>query len=139
MHPAAAYLAPDRLRTLIEDPDHRHTHGVDLPTNAVGAILSADLSGFTSLTERLVMILGLRRGADVLAQGLNRVYDRMIAAVTAYGGSVVSFSGDAIRCWFPADDFRRNTLDARRKSQSFEKLCRLGALSKERAGHCGKV
>jgi class 3 adenylate cyclase/tetratricopeptide (TPR) repeat protein len=99
MHPSFAYLAPDRLQAL--------RRGEELPTAAHGSILSVDISGFTPLTERLALALGVRRGAEALAGLLNRVYDSLISIVESAGGNVVSFSGDAIRCWFPGDDGRR--------------------------------
>lgn len=52
------------------------------------------------MTELLVRALGPQRGADELPQQLNRIYDALIAEVDRFGGSVISFSGDAITCWF---------------------------------------
>ncbi|MCP4635846.1 MAG: hypothetical protein GY848_05170, partial [Methyloversatilis sp.] len=43
--------------------------------------------------------LGPQRGAEELPRHLNRVYDAVIAEVHRYGGSVLSFSGDAVTCW----------------------------------------
>jgi len=76
--------------------------GEDLPDRMQGVALFADISGFTPLTEALVGALGLRRGADELTRQLNLVYEALIAEVHRYGGSVVSFSGDGITCWFQA-------------------------------------
>jgi len=83
--------------------------GKDLPDRAHGAALFADISGFTPLTEALVRELGSRRGADELTRQLNLVYDALIAEVHRYGGSVITFSGDAITCWFDGDDGLRAT------------------------------
>ncbi len=47
--------------------------------------------------------LGPQRGADALPVHLNRIYDALIAEVDAQRGSVLSFSGDAITCWFDDD------------------------------------
>ncbi len=74
--------------------------GVDLPDHTTGAALFADISGFTLLTDRIVRALGPQRGAEELPRWLNRIYDGLIADVTRYRGSVISFSGDAITCWF---------------------------------------
>jgi predicted ATPase/class 3 adenylate cyclase len=74
--------------------------GVDLPDHTTGAALFADISGFTKLTDALVQTLGPQRGAEELPRWLNRIYDGLIADVTRYRGSVISFSGDAITCWF---------------------------------------
>ncbi|MGA9396742.1 MAG: tetratricopeptide repeat protein [Anaerolineaceae bacterium] len=75
-------------------------HGIELPGQAHGAALFADISGFTPLTEALTRALGLRRGAEELPIYLDKVYDGLIAEVHRYGGSVVGFAGDAITCWF---------------------------------------
>jgi predicted ATPase/class 3 adenylate cyclase len=76
------------------------SRGVVLPERAIGAALFADIAGFTQLTEGLVGALGARRGVEALTGHLNQVYDALVAEVQRYGGSVVSFSGDAITCWF---------------------------------------
>jgi predicted ATPase/class 3 adenylate cyclase len=94
-----AYLPQDRRQALAA--------GSELPCQTQGAALCADLSGFTPLTEALARKLGKRRGAEELTLHLNRFYEALIAPVEAYGGSVVGFSGDAITCWFDADDGRR--------------------------------
>jgi predicted ATPase/class 3 adenylate cyclase len=62
--------------------------------------LFADISGFTSLTEQLTRNLGVRRGIEELTQRINTVYDSLTGSVEQYSGSVVSFAGDAITCWF---------------------------------------
>jgi predicted ATPase/class 3 adenylate cyclase len=82
--------------------DWRHTldQSTSLPEETSGAALFADVSGFTPLTEALTHSLGLRQGADQLSRHLNQVYDALIAQVDLFGGSVVSFAGDAITCWF---------------------------------------
>jgi class 3 adenylate cyclase/tetratricopeptide (TPR) repeat protein len=92
MEHLAAYVPIDRYRALAR----RET----LPTRAQGAVLYADISGFTPLTEALVRELGPRRGADLLTHHLNQVYEALIAEIHRYDGSVIGFSGDAITCWF---------------------------------------
>ncbi len=94
-----AYLPPDRRQAIAA--------GSELPRQTEGTALWADLSGFTPLTESLARKLGARHGAEELGLHLNRFYDALIAPVDDYGGSVVGFSGDAITCWFEADDGRR--------------------------------
>lgn len=90
---ALSYLPQDRRRAL--------TRQQSLPLRAYGTVLFADVSGFTPLTEALAQTLGPRRGAEELIVHLNRVYATLITEVERYGGSVVSFAGDAIICWFP--------------------------------------
>ena len=87
-----AYIPTDRRFALM--------HGVDMPDHTSGAALFADISGFTPLTEALVGALGARRGAEELTLWLNKIYDALINEVEGYRGSVMSFSGDAVTCWF---------------------------------------
>ena len=94
----AAYVPLDRRLALASS--------VDLPERATGSALFADISGFTALTARLTQALGLRRGAEELPGHLDRVYQTLISQVHGYGGSVISFSGDAITCWLEGDDGR---------------------------------
>ncbi len=95
LHP---YIPQDRLRAL--------SRGESLPDRTTGAALFADISGFTPLTEKLTQELGQRRGIEELTRQINAVYDALIGAIEARGGSVISFAGDAITCWF--DEAIRN-------------------------------
>ncbi len=88
----AGYIPLDRYSALLEQRE--------LPVLAVGAVLFADISGFTTLTEAYARLLGPRRGSEELTRQLNLIYDALVAEVSRYGGSVVGFSGDAITCWF---------------------------------------
>lgn len=94
-----AYVPGDRLQALAE--------GAELPGRTEGSALFADISGFTTLTGRLARELGLRRGAEELARHLDSVWHELIGPVLGLAGSVISFSGDAITCWFDLDDGRR--------------------------------
>lgn len=88
----ARFIPSDRLHALAT--------GVSLPSIAQGSAMFADISGFTSVTERLRAKSGARRGAEELVAHLNRVYDALVAEVERYGGSIIGFAGDAITCWF---------------------------------------
>jgi class 3 adenylate cyclase/predicted ATPase len=90
-----AYIPQDRVRALAS--------GVALPKRAHGAILFADISGFTPLTEAFSQALGSRRGAEMTTYHVDSVYNALIAIVEQYGGSVISFAGDAIICWFAGE------------------------------------
>ena len=91
--------------------DRRHAlaRGEDLPQQASGAALFADISGFTPLTAALSGELGRRRGAEEITRLINQVFTALIAEVHSYGGSVIGFSGDAITCWFDGDAAARAT------------------------------
>ena len=96
-----SYIPMDRRQALYR--------GEKLPDPAHGAALFADISGFTPLTERLVHDLGPQRGAEEVTKHLNRVYDGLVDELQRYGGSVISFSGDAITCWLDGDNGFRAT------------------------------
>ncbi len=91
-----AYLPQDRLRAVLR--------GQTLPDRTVGAALFADISGFTHLTEVLLDASGARPGSEALSQQLGAVCTALIEAVERCGGTVVSFAGDAIICWFDDAD-----------------------------------
>lgn len=90
------YLPMDRRVALVSRQE--------LPERGRGAVLFADISGFTPLTEALARELGPRQGAEELTRQLNRVYGALIGEVHQGRGSVIGFSGDAITCWFDGDD-----------------------------------
>jgi adenylate cyclase len=90
--PLAVYLAHDRRLAL--------ARGAGLPDRARGTALFADVSGFTLLADELATSLGARRGVDELSRRINGLYAALIELVERYDGSVVSFAGDAITCWF---------------------------------------
>ncbi len=103
-------LSPDVLSVYIPtDRRHALAQGKALPDRMHGAALFADISGFTPLAESLARVLGPHRGAEELTRHLNLVYDALIAVVDRFGGSVVTFAGDAITCWFDGDTGLRAT------------------------------
>ncbi len=70
-----------------------------------GAVLFADVSGFTELTQRLQQsALGPTRGAEELNTILSDYFDALITSFHVHGGDVVSFSGDAMTVLFEASD-----------------------------------
>jgi class 3 adenylate cyclase/tetratricopeptide (TPR) repeat protein len=76
---------PRLLRSWPDDTLHRDIEGT---------LVSADLSGFTRLSERLAA-LG-REGAEELTTLLNGCFTRMIAEIERFGGDVLKFGGDAL-------------------------------------------
>ena len=91
-----AYIPGDRRRALAT--------GEPLPDRLRGAALFADVSGFTPLTEALANELGPHRGAEEITAHLNRIFAMLGDVLHAHGGHIIYFSGDAITCWFDADD-----------------------------------
>ncbi len=92
----ASYIPMDRWHALAA--------GAALPDLSHGTALFADVSGFTSLTARLAREMGAQRGSEEITRLLNCVYDAIIAEIHRYRGSVITFSGDAITCWFDGDN-----------------------------------
>ncbi len=88
----SVYLPIDRRAALLRD--------ATLPDRAHGAVMFADVTGFTPLAESLAQALGSRRGAEELTALLNQVYSALVTQIEQFGGSVIGFSGDAITCWF---------------------------------------
>jgi len=63
------------------------------------AILFADISGFTLLTER--MAEKGPTGVETLARILNEYFGQLIDIIHTYGGDVVKFAGDAVIAVWP--------------------------------------
>ena len=73
---------------------------VDVVFPVSGAVLSADIAGFTALTEQLA-----RQGQDgieAIQDVLNRCFAPVVEAIDLGGGEVVKFAGDATLAWWPA-------------------------------------
>ena len=94
--------------------------GDDLPHSTSGAGIFADISGFTSITEMLTDSLGAEYGAEEITACLNGIFDVLVQIVHRYGGCIISFSGDAITCWFENDNGLRATSCALSMRQAME-------------------
>ncbi|NJP05617.1 MAG: adenylate/guanylate cyclase domain-containing protein [Chloroflexaceae bacterium] len=64
------------------------------------AVLFADVSGFSTLADQLAQ--QGPKGAEELSSVLNQLFDELITFITAIGGDVVTFAGDAILAIWPA-------------------------------------
>ncbi len=95
----SAFVPVDRRRAILR--------GETLPNRTYGAALFVDVSGFTTMTERLVQHFGRQEGAEAVPRYINPLYDALIAQLHLYGGSVINFAGDSITCWLDGDDGRR--------------------------------
>jgi len=58
------------------------------------AVLFADISGFTRLTEQIAQ-LG-PKGIEQISRHLNTYFDKLIALINKYGGDIIKFAGDAL-------------------------------------------
>jgi predicted ATPase/class 3 adenylate cyclase len=134
----SAYVPPDRLVSLAS--------ALDLPDEATGSVLFADISGFTPLTEAYEAHLGSRLGGEELTRVLNEVYAMLIGEVDRMRGSVIGFAGDAITCWFDEDEGQRaaaSALAMQRGMEDFKAISSPGggtiALGLKAAVTSGKV
>ena len=98
---AIASCVPELLvRRLVADPGSAGSPHAD---RVPGALLLADISGFTAITDRLA-----RRGpagAEALSGLLNGAFGRLLTLTGEAGGDVVKFAGDALLvCWPAAGD-----------------------------------
>ncbi len=66
-----------------------------------GSLLSADLSGFTALSERLAS--RGREGSERLTVMVNGCFDALIRAAGHEGGDVLKFGGDALLVWLEGE------------------------------------
>jgi class 3 adenylate cyclase/tetratricopeptide (TPR) repeat protein len=69
---------------------------------AEGAVMFADVSGFTPLSEELAR--HGKRGAEELTRILNAYFEDMIGAVEEAGGDVCKFGGDAMTVLFEKEE-----------------------------------
>ncbi|MCP5263036.1 MAG: AAA family ATPase [Rhodoferax sp.] len=65
-----------------------------------GAILVADIAGFSALTEHKAR-LG-QAGIEEMQNLLNRCFDRIVSTLTQGGGQICRFAGDATIAYWPA-------------------------------------
>ncbi|HEY1016511.1 MAG TPA: adenylate/guanylate cyclase domain-containing protein, partial [Herpetosiphonaceae bacterium] len=65
-----------------------------------GAVLFADISGFTPLAERLAA--HGEEGVELLTEALNRCFGPLIDTIEAHGGDILRFAGDALLALWPS-------------------------------------
>jgi class 3 adenylate cyclase/predicted ATPase len=66
-----------------------------------GALLFADISGFTAMSEQL-STLG-KGGAEQITELVSQYFGAMLEVIFAYGGDLFKFGGDALLAFFPDD------------------------------------
>ena len=89
---ALAPYVPDLLRAWPDDVAWQQLEGT---------MVSADISGFTTLAERLAE--RGREGAEELNQLISGCFEGMIEHCDRHGGDVVKFGGDALLVWFAGE------------------------------------
>ena len=78
--------------------DWRREHGEANYAVVPGSLVSLDIEGFTSLSERLRA--NGRRGAEELIVLVSTVFERLIEVAHRHGGDVLKFRGDALLLLF---------------------------------------
>ena len=97
----AAYVPPHIIRETLAAADPQPPHQARAG-QFEAAVLFADVSGFTPLTEALAQKGA--EGPEELTRLLNGYFARMISLIEVEGGEIVKFSGDAVTVVFPAGD-----------------------------------
>ncbi len=73
-------------------------------------MLSADISGFTALSEKLA---GKgKAGAEEITSLINTCFTALIDSAYSYGGEVIKFGGDALLILFRGENHERRAADA---------------------------
>ncbi|MEO8355296.1 MAG: AAA family ATPase [Chloroflexota bacterium] len=92
----ASYVPKLIQRRVIADPSP-----IEAPVaeDMLAAILFADISGFTLLTEK--MVERGPAGVETLARLLNEYFGQLIDIIHEFGGDVVKFAGDAVIAVWP--------------------------------------
>jgi predicted ATPase/class 3 adenylate cyclase len=79
-------------------------------TSIEGSMLSADISGFTALSEKLA---GKgKAGAEEITSLINTCFTALIESAYRYGGEVIKFGGDALLILFRGEHHERRAADA---------------------------
>eukprot|EP00736_Rhodelphis_marinus_P013681 Rmarinus@m.5624 len=83
----------------------RRAGNLQLPSveSADGAVLFADISGFSRLGERLQQERGQAVSVEILNRIINHYFEKMIEICDLYGGDVVKFAGDALFVYFSTE------------------------------------
>ena len=98
-HPLSSYISALAARRLVgRHAPLREPEGEQL----AAAVLFADISGFTALTERLAQTGP--SGVEELTELLNGCFGELVQLVADHGGDVVKFAGDALLALWPADE-----------------------------------
>lgn len=87
--------------------------------NLSGTVLSVDITGFTSMTEKL-MKRG-SEGAEILSYILDEVFDNIVETIYKMDGFVSSFAGDACNAIFFGDQSIENACVAAERIRDFSK------------------
>lgn len=94
----ATYLPRYLVAQIARNPQPGQVHG----EFRYGAVMFADISGFTAMSEKL-SALG-KEGAEEITGIVNAYFDTMLSIGDKFGGDLLKFGGDALLLFFEGDD-----------------------------------
>jgi class 3 adenylate cyclase/tetratricopeptide (TPR) repeat protein len=94
----STYLPRYLVELITEDPTPGQVSG----NFRHGAVMFADVSGFTAMSEKL-SALG-KEGAEEITSVLDQYFDAMLEIGDYFGGDLLKFGGDALLIFFEGDD-----------------------------------
>ncbi|MBN1220769.1 MAG: AAA family ATPase [Anaerolineae bacterium] len=113
------------------DPTPGQPHGELL----AGTFLFADVTGFTALTE-LLSKQGHTRGREIMNQIMNRLFASVLDPLTASGGDLLIFAGDAVLAYFPKQENDNDVFQATRAALRMERAVAPFAAFETEYGSC---
>lgn len=93
----ACYVAPPVARRFATNPAPLTA---PISERFLATVMFADVSGFSGLTEKLTR--QGPTGVETLTHLINDYFGRMVDIITAHGGEVIRFAGDALLVLWPA-------------------------------------
>jgi class 3 adenylate cyclase len=90
----STYLPNYLVRSIYQDPTPGNVNGAF----HYGAVLFADVSGFTAMSEKL-SVLG-KEGAEEVTSIVNKYFTAMLDINDSFGGDLLKFGGDALLIFF---------------------------------------
>ena len=110
---------------LVQEKMRRPVTGLVSGQILAGSMLFSDVSGFTSLSEKLAALGS--EGAERLTKVMNQYFAEMLEILSWSGGVLLKFAGDATLVYFPAQEHGQHAHWAVRAAQRMQQaMSRLG-------------
>ncbi|KAJ3410445.1 hypothetical protein HDV05_003732 [Chytridiales sp. JEL 0842] len=77
------------------------SQGKPFITRNFSALSMVDISGYSSLTSRLVSIVDMKASSEIITKTVGSYMDQVVTVISSFKGDVVKFLGDAILVSFP--------------------------------------
>ncbi|MDM8527784.1 adenylate/guanylate cyclase domain-containing protein [Anaerolineales bacterium HSG24] len=105
LHRVLIQYMPHYLRGVNPTPNQPHGELIE------GSFIFADVNGFTALSELLART-GDAKGREVMNQIMNQFFSSILDPITASGGDMLIFVGDAALVFFPKEAHNNDLLQA---------------------------